>query len=558
VTTALRSNDGGFEFSGYDEQGFADADADAYRADLSVAIGDLFAGRDGRLTLYAQTLGEGYSAPGLATITETDNFGGTFELPLTDRMQLRAKADQRTQQDGLETTAQELDFAYQVTKAWSVSTGVRNDLREDRSPVVPLTQEQGERTDAVVQVNYDSGSAWSAYGFVQETLSADGNRQDNGRVGSGGTYRFGERMRLDAEVSDGDLGFGGRLGTNYLLSERTSMYLNYSLENERTDNGLYSRRGDLVSGVKRRLSDSTSVYVEERYQDTEVLEGLTHATGFSLVANERWNLGANADFGTLQDVQTGAETDRKSGGLRVGYGRDSIQFSSAIEYRLDETEQLDTSVQDRTTWLFRNSVKYQVTPDWRVIGKLNHAVSDSSQGDFYDGGYTEAVIGYAYRPVMNDRINALAKYTYFFNVPTTDQVTLQDTAAEFIQKSHVAAVDVTYDLNAAWSVGGKYAYRLGQISLEREDPQYFDNSAQLMIVRTDWRFRQGWEGVLEARLLDLSDVDQRRSGALATVYRQLGEHFKLGVGYNFTDFSDDLTDLSYDHQGVFINMIGSM
>ena len=558
VTTALRSNDGGFEFSGYDEQGFADADADAYRADLSVAIGDLFAGRNGRLTLYAQTLGEGYSAPGLATITETDNFGGTFELPLTDRMQLRAKADQRTQQDGLETTAQEIDFAYQVTKAWSVSTGVRNDLREDRSPVVPLTQEQGERTDAVVQVNYDSGSAWSAYGFVQETLSADGNRQDNGRVGSGGTYRFGERMRLDAEVSDGDLGFGGRLGTNYLLSERTSMYLNYSLENERTDNGLYSRRGDLVSGVKRRLSDSTSVYVEERYQDTEVLEGLTHATGFSLVANERWNLGANADFGTLQDVQTGAETDRKSGGLRVGYGRDSIQFSSAIEYRLDETEQLDTSVQDRTTWLFRNSVKYQVTPDWRVIGKLNHAVSDSSQGDFYDGGYTEAVIGYAYRPVMNDRINALAKYTYFFNVPTTDQVTLQDTAAEFIQKSHVAAVDVTYDLNAAWSVGGKYAYRLGQISLEREDPQYFDNSAQLMIVRTDWRFRQGWEGVLEARLLDLSDVDQRRSGALATVYRQLGEHFKLGVGYNFTDFSDDLTDLSYDHQGVFINMIGSM
>jgi len=79
-------------------------------------------------------------------------------------------------------------------------------------------------------------------------------------------------MRLDAEVSDGDLGFGGRLGTNYLLSERTNMYLNYSLENERTDNGLYSRRGDLVSGVKRRLSDATSVYVEERYQDTEVLE----------------------------------------------------------------------------------------------------------------------------------------------------------------------------------------------------------------------------------------------------------------------------------------------
>ena len=51
---------------------------------------------------------------------------------------------------------------------------------------------------------------------------------------------------------------------------------------------------------------------------------------------------------------------------------------------------------------------------------------------------------------------------------------------------------------------------------------------------------------------------RRRSGALVAVYRYLGKHFKVGAGYNFTDFSDDLTDLSYDHQGVFINLIGSM
>jgi hypothetical protein len=31
---------------------------------------------------------------------------------------------------------------------------------------------------------------------------------------------------------------------------------------------------------------------------------------------------------------------------------------------------------------------------------------------------------------------------------------------------------------------------------------------------------------------------------------------KLGVGYNFTDFSDDLGDLSYDERGWFVNLIG--
>jgi hypothetical protein len=56
-------------------------------------------------------------------------------------------------------------------------------------------------------------------------------------------------------------------------------------------------------------------------------------------------------------------------------------------------------------------------------------------------------------------------------------------------------------------------------------------------------------------MLNLPDVDQRRRGALAAVYRYVGENMKVGVGYNFTDFSDDLTDMRYDHKGVFVNFV---
>jgi hypothetical protein len=59
-------------------------------------------------------------------------------------------------------------------------------------------------------------------------------------------------------------------------------------------------------------------------------------------------------------------------------------------------------------------------------------------------------------------------------------------------------------------------------------------------------------------MLDLTDLDERKIGSMFTIYRHLGDHMKVGVGYNFTDFSDDLTDLSYDHQGVFFNLVGSM
>jgi hypothetical protein len=442
-----------------------------------------------------------------------------------------------------------------------VRAGHRLDERTDSSVIVPLTQEQGERADAVLQVGYDSLSTWKAYLFAQDTLEVTGDRRENSRAGVGGSYRLTEKLRIDGEVSDGDLGMGGRIGTSYMHSEQTSVYVNYALENERTDNALRSLRGsegNLVAGIKSRLADSTSVFLEERYQHNDTMTGLTHATGINFAPNSRWNFGFNTDIGTLQNIDTGAETDRVAAGAQVGYNAEAIQFSSAIEYRNDDAEQLDLGRTERKTWLFKNSFKYQVNAGGRLLGKLNHAESESSLGSYYDGGFTEAVFGYAYRPIDNDRLNALAKYTYFYNVPTTEQVSLQNVAAEFIQKSHIAAVDVTYDITPNITIGGKYAYRLGQVSLDRENPEYFDNNASLYVIRGDYRFLEHYELLVEGRVLEMSDLNERRSGALAAVSRYFGDHFKLGLGYNFTDFSDDLTDLSYDHSGFFLNVTGTL
>ena len=555
------SNDGGFEFNAYDPASFVNASAEAERADISVRFSDLVRSVDGRLTAYVQEVGAGYSAPGLTALTAMRNYGGTFSLPIADKVSLGAKVDNRIQEQGIETRAREFNVGYQLTERWELSAGYRQDERIAGSVIVPLTQQQGERTDAVLQVGYDSKSTWDVYAFTQDTLSVTGDRQENARAGIGGSYRLSRKLRIDTEISDGDLGAGGRLGTNYLHSDSTSMYLNYALENERTDSGTASMRGsegNLVAGVKSRIGDSTSVFLEERYRHNEAMTGLTHGTGISFSPIQKWSFGINTDIGTLQDVQTGAETKRLAGGIQIGFGIDALQLSSNIEYRYDDAEQLDLSRTERTTWLFRNNFKYQLSPASRLLGKLNHSESESSLGTFYDGGFTEAVFGYAYRPIRHDRLNALVKYTYFYNVPTSDQITLQNIAAEFIQKSHIAAADVTFDITPRFSIGGKYAYRLGQVSLDRENPEFFKNNASLYVIRGDFRFRKNWEVLVESRLLDMSDLDERRSGALAAVSRYLGDHLKIGLGYNFTDFSEDLTDLSFDHHGVFLNLTGSM
>ena len=47
-----------------------------------------------------------------------------------------------------------------------------------------------------------------------------------------------------------------------------------------------------------------------------------------------------------------------------------------------------------------------------------------------------------------------------------------------------------------------------------------------------------------------------RNGALLGVDRDISKNFRVGIGYNFTDFSDDLTNFDYDHKGWFLNVVG--
>jgi uncharacterized repeat protein (TIGR01451 family) len=557
LATALSSNDGGFTFDGTGA-GIASQKANGYRVDASLGFADLIDGARGRLALYGQMLDAGYSAPGLATRSDTKQYGGQLSVPLYTGLELDAKADHRDEALGLTTTAAEADLAYEVTRGWRVRTGVRFDQRNDDSPVVPLTQEEGNRTDGIVQLDYDSGGRWSTYGFGQGTIAKSGDRDDNHRYGLGGSYRVSDRLALDAEVSHGESGPALKLGSSFQESESTHRYLSYALENERGVDGLHRRRGNFISGARTRLSDSGSVYVEDRYQHSDSQNGLSRAMGLDLALTERWTLGANWELGTLIDPRTNAETERRAGGGALAYAFEKLQFSAGVEFRDDESEALDESTTSRTTWLFKTNLKLEMTPDWRLLAKFNHSMSDSSQGQFFDGGYTEAVMGYALRPVENDRLNALAKYTWFSNMPTTEQTTSQGVVAEFLQRSHVASLDVSYDLLPGWSVGGKYAFRRGEVSLDRVDTDFFGNDAHLALLRTDYRFLRNWEAMVEGRMLELTSLDERRSGALLSVNRYLGDHLKVGVGYNFTDFSEDLTDLDYDHHGFFFNFVGSL
>ena len=71
-----------------------------------------------------------------------------------------------------------------------------------------------------------------------------------------------------------------------------------------------------------------------------------------------------------------------------------------------------------------------------------------------------------------------------------------------------------YDLTNSWTLGGKYAYRQGEVSQDRVDPTFFANRAHLYVLRADWHFLHSWDALVEGRRLDLPDAKESRDGAL--------------------------------------------
>ena len=544
-----RSYDGGFSFNPV-SQNQAGPQAGAARLEAAAQLSDLKAGLPGRLTGYWKNRENGFSAPGQLTLAENSQFGGSFSSPLPGRMQADIKYDQV--REGASQRVETTDIALRkgFGDHWSAALSGRTDSRSGvtQSSSAILSQ-NGGRTDVALQVGYDSLSIWSLYGFGQGALARDSARLDNGVYGLGGRWTPSGRWTLTAEGSAGSSRYGGKAGSEMRFNDRSTFYTNYQLETQRSDSQVVGRTGQLVTGVRTRYSDSTSVFGEERWQHGTGPAGLTHAYGLDVAEEDGWHWGLTAERGDLSDPKAG-DFRRTALSGSMGITRKSLNWSSALEFR-DESGSAT-----RQTWLTRNSFGTSLSPDWRLITKLAYSWSRAGGGAYYGGEFTEGVAGFAYRPVADDRLNALFKYTYFRDLASPGQLTVTSATPDYKQRSHVFSADATLDIIPPLSVGGKYAFRLAEVQVGRAGGSpWLSSDAHLGILRLDWHVVRHWDLVTEGRHLRVVQAKDARTGALLGVYRHLGKNFKLGLGYNFTDFSDELTDLSYTSHGWFVNIL---
>jgi hypothetical protein len=565
------SLDGGFGFA--QQQVSVVNSAGARRIETAADLSEILEGGQGKVSAYIQERDRGYSAPGQIGINgeAVKQQGIKGSLQVRQGTQLDVKADSRVA-DSQDMHSGEIGLRQKLDTQWEAGVGIRHDLRATHQPLViasPTLSQNGGRTDVIARLDYkplkEDGQPgeredWEAYGFVQGTASRSGDRDENNRAGVGGGWRINDRLKVLAEASDGNLGAGGKLGADYRLSDRSNAYMTYGMETDNPNNAYRGRQGTWVSGSSMRVSDEVRAFGETRATHGAGPQSLVQAFGLDLSPNDRWNYGVKAEFGTVSDLLAG-DIRRKALGFSTGYKFERIKYSGNLEWRNEDGNSnsgLGNVSNHRNVWLLRNTLGYVASPDWRLIGKANISRSINSQGAFYDGDFHELVAGAAYRPVSNDRWNTLFKYTNFYNLPSPGQLAPSGTTADYAQKSQVLSVDAIYDLLSWVSVGFKYGIRVGELQPTRTAGDWFSSRADLLVLRTDWHLVKEWDAVIEVRNLRAKEAQDANAGFLVGVYRHIIEGVKAGVGYNFTRYSDDLTDLSYRSRGWFLNILGTM
>ena len=85
--------------------------------------------------------------------------------------------------------------------------------------------------------------------------------------------------------------------------------------------------------------------------------------------------------------------------------------------------------------------------------------------------------------------------------------------------------------------------RKGDRRLVRDSGPWEEFGLRMLSTRARYHFNKEWDGLAEYRWLSDITGENDRHGALLALYNNITDHFNVGVGFNFTDFSSDLRDL---------------
>ena len=470
----------------------------------------------------------------------------------------------------------------QVTETWTAGGELRHEARDNLAAGTG-----GDATLAGVRVGYQVTPETSVYGSAQTAVASDGmpdtfpstatgisgldgfedpdDQYANDRATIGVSTRLSETVAVSFEGRTGDRGeavtagidvsagdgthlnlaggVGGgatsQIGASYAITEAHDLYGTYAIDPDRTEGA----KNTLTVGQRRDFGNRLAIFTEEQFGRGDRLASSAHVFGLDFAGASDWVLSSALQFSDVtRDDQI---VERLATSVGASLHRDRIDLTTRVELRHDKGPALETR-----QYLTSSAFSWQTNDAHRSQAKLNLSWTDDRLSGTQVARFVEFDLGHAFRPTQTDRWNLLGRYSFFYDLSSAGQA-----MARPDQRSHIVSAETLYALSRRWEIGGKLAVKQGDLRTERDGDGWIKMGRVLSLARARYHFIANWDALVEYRHLSTLGGEDARRGMLAAVYRHLGDQFKVGGGYNFTDFDDDLKDEHYRSNGWFVDIV---
>jgi hypothetical protein len=526
------SHDGGLNFNSFDNNN-TNKDGNAFGVEAKIALSDYInTQHDSTLGVWYKKRESGFSSARLGDTKESTDIGVEVDSQISENIRVTARGTSFEKNSNEKNVASlEADYIYNQLELGLQTTYVENRYSDNSN---------AKGTLVGAKAKYKFNDDIDAYISAQTTIDKSGSYESNDLVTIGASVQRG-KIKANAEASTGDRGNAVSVGADYAYSDTNSIYGTYTIHTDRTD----AQRNIATIGQKTKINDDLSIFTEHQFSNSEDIAGVGHTFGMDYIFGEY--LTGNLTY-TKSDMKKGNLRDRDAISGSLNYSKDRLRASTKLEYRDDSGKDIKTK-----QYLSANKLSYKVNPSWRALAKLNYSVTKDDLSNLNDAKFIEAGIGFAYRPVDNSKFNMIGKYTFLYDLTSSAQDILRAD-----EKAHIISAEMSYDILQEWTIGSKLGYKHQGIREHRSYGDWLSSDIKLAALRVNYHLIKSWDAMAEYHWLN-QENDGTNHGVLLGVYKHIGDNLKLGVGYNFSSFSDDLTKSNdYDAKGWFVNVIGKI
>ncbi len=381
------------------------------------------------------------------------------------------------------------------------------------------------------------GDGFSVYAS-ERMLTQDGRTVATSVVGGESTAIPGSRSYAEYQVDSLASGRSGRavigMDNHWTVAEGLSLKLSYERA-QLTGHGTGAVVGPLGYAVDERSVSGYGSTAVGRTQQFSA-SGYSSAGTFPVGVSSRDAFATGLEYARNQNLKAGARFEMRydRGDAALGAHDRLVVFGEAGgDYRLD---------------------RYLVTL-LRVRGatvqNLDYKEQASSSWGFAEGQFCDVSAGVALRPVATDLLNGLLKWTRRY-----ERRALNPELSQFqLEIADVLSIEDVVEVGLGFDFANKLAIKWAEVR-DAELPRVRATTI-LALARLGYHLSESFESGVEYRWLGNLLTEESEHGALVELAWLPVPYAAVGVGYNFTRFSDDLlADPTRNHHGYFFRVTG--